>query len=281
MRLTAYVLAADPAFLTASLRSYYPAVDRIVVSFDQDHTSWSGRPLPVAGCLEAVRALDVEDKCVLAPGAYARPGEPPLESETIQRQKALDQASDGADWVLQLDTDEVVPRWPAFLGAIEHAEAAGATALHYPSRWLYSRVGEGRYLEASSLLGRTVSHYPGPLAVTAGTVLTHCRQSEEAPLYRVDVRPWNTDPNHPRDAVVHEVIAPRDAVLHFSWVRPEQVMRDKFAWSGHADQYTEPAVFRRWAWRSRHPRLAAAGSLLRRTDRYRVVRLPEPPGGEP
>ncbi len=280
MRLTAYVLAADPAFVTASLRAYYSVVDRVVVSFDQDRTSWSGRPLPVDECLAAIRALDVDGKCVLAPGAFARPGEPPLDSETIQRQKALDQASDGADWVLQLDTDEVIPRLAPFLAAIEHADAAGAGALHYPSRWLYSRVGEGRYLESSSWLGRTVSHYPGPLAVAAGTRLTHCRQAD-APLHRVDVRPWNTDPNHGRDAVVHEVIDPRDAVLHYSWVRSDATMREKFAWSGHADQYAEPAVYRRWAWRSRHPRLAAAGSLVRRTDRYRVVRLPEPPGGEP
>lgn len=281
MRLNAYVLAADPAFLTASLRAYYPTVDRIVVSFDQDHRSWSGRPLPVAECLAAVRALDVDGKCTLAPGAYSRPDEPPLDSETIQRQKALDLASDGADWVLQLDTDEVIPHLAPFLGAIDRADAAGARALHYPSRWLYTRVGEGRYLETSTRWGRSVSHYPGPLAVAAGTTLTHCRQAEDAPHYRIDVRPWNTDRNHPRDAIVHEVVAPRDAVLHFSWVRSAETMRDKFAWSGHADQFTVPAVYRRWAWRSRHPRLTAAMSLVRPADHYRVVRLPEPPGGEP
>jgi len=280
MRRTAYVLAADPAYATASIRAYYPVVDRIVVSYDRDHTSWAGGPLPVADCLAAIASVDVDGKCVLAPGAYARPGEPPLESETIQRQKALDQASDGADWVLTLDTDEVIPRLEPFLGALDRADAAGARALHYPSRWLYARVGPGRYLESSTRFGRARAHYPGPLAVAAGTLLEHCRQTD-APHYRVDVRPWNTDPHHPRDAVVHEVVAERDAVLHFSWVRDDATMRAKFAWSGHADQYAAPAVYRRWAWRSRHPRLAAAGSLLRSEDRYRVVRLPEPPGGEP
>lgn len=272
MRLTAYVLAADPHFLTASVTSYYGLVDRIVVSYDATGTSWTGTPIPVERCLEKLAALDTEGRCVLAPGSFHRPGEDPLANDTFQRQAALDQASDGADWVLQLDTDEVVPRPERFWRALRHADDAAATALDYPSRWLYARVGPGRYLESSTRTGRPAANYPGPLAVRAGTRLALARQPAEYDAYRVDLRPWSTDPLAAYDRTVHEVVGVDDAVVHYSWVRPPDVMRRKFGWSGHAAEYSEPVVYRRWAARQARPRLAAATSLVRRPgDWYRVA----------
>jgi hypothetical protein len=267
-RLNAYVLAADPAFLAASVTAYYDRVGRIVVSYDESSTSWSGTPLPVAECLEILAALDVDGKCELAPGAFWRPGEEPLANDTHQRQAALEQASEGADWVLQLDTDEVMPRPEVFFGALDRADDAGATALDYPSRWLYSRVADaavgGRYLEASTRLWRPVAGFPGPLAVRAGTRLECARQAPTAIRYRVDLRPWNTDPAQGPGSVVHEVVGVDDAVVHYSWVRPDEHMRRKFGWSGHSKEYTHPLVYRRWASRSRRPWITAVTTPLRR-----------------
>ncbi|MFB8230024.1 hypothetical protein [Cellulosimicrobium sp. NPDC055967] len=280
MRLAAYVLLADPSFLAASLRAYYDHVDRIVLSYDETSTSWTGTPLPVDECLAIVEGLDTDGKCVRAPGRYARLDEHPLDNDTFQRQAALDEASDGADWVLQLDTDEVLLNAPVFLSTLDSADRAGARGLHYPSRWLYSRVAPGRYLEASTRSGRPSASYPGPLAVRAGTRLDHARQAD-VPLYRVDLRPWNTDPSHPHDTIVHAVVDPSDAVLHFSWVRSPEVMRRKFGWSGHTAHYSHPTVYQDWVRHSRRPRLTALTSPLRRRDWYRVVTVAEPPGGEP
>ncbi len=280
MRLTAYVLLADPSFLAASLRAYYEHVDRVVLSYDETSTSWTGTPLPVDECLAIVKELDRDGKCVHAPGHFARLDEHPLDNDTFQRQTALDEASQDADWVLQLDTDEVMLSPAAFLGALGRAEAAGASGLDYPARWLYSRVAPGRYLEASSRFGRPVASYPGPLAVRAGTTLTHARQTD-VPLYRVDLRPWNTDPSHRHDEIVHEVVDPDDAVLHFSWVRTPEAMRKKFGWSGHTAHYSRPDVYESWVERSRNPRRTVLTSPLRRRDWFRLVTVPEPPGGEP
>src|SRR5690606_37064795 len=205
MRVSAYVLLADPSFLAASLSAYYHLVYRVVLSYDETRTSWTGTPLPVDECLAIVETIDTDGKCVRAPGRFARLDEHPLDNDTHQRQSALDAASDGADWVLQLDTDEVMLDPDAFLASLDRAERAGAGGLHFPSRWLYSRVAPGRYLEASTRLGRPAASYPGPLAVRAGTTLTHARQAD-VPLWRVDLRPWNTDPSHRHDAVVHEVV---------------------------------------------------------------------------
>lgn len=275
MRLNAYLLAADPAYLAASVRAYYPHVERIVVSYDSSATSWTGTPIPVDECLATVRAVDTEGKCVMAPGTFARLDHDPLDNDTHQRQVALDQASEAADWVLQLDTDEVIAAPTTFLGALRAADAAAAAGLEYPARWLYSRVGPGRFLESATRLGRPAASFPGPVAVRAGARLTVSRQAD-VPLYRVDVRPWNTDPHHHPDAVVQQVVPLEDAIVHFSWVRSDEWMRRKFGWSGHSEQYTEPGVYRRWAWRSAHPRATVATNLLRRSEWFRLASLADP-----
>jgi hypothetical protein len=279
---SAYVLIADPSFLRASLLAYYPFVDRIVLSYDRNAVSWTGTPLPIRQCLDIVRDIDVDGKCVDVPGYFARPDHDPLDNDTYQRQAALDAASVDADWVVQLDTDEVMLDPAAFFRSLARADEAGAGGLDYPARWLYSRPAAGRYLEQTRRFWRIAASYPGPLAVRSGTRLKLARQAD-VPLYRVDFAPRNTDPWHPRDAVVDEVIAQDEAVMHFSWVRDPAAMLRKAGWSGHTEEMKRPAVYRRWAWRTRHPRITVAASLLRRQQGgwYRLSQVPEPPGGVP
>jgi hypothetical protein len=280
MRLTAYVLLADPTFLRESVLAYYDHVDRIVTCYDRSSTSWTGTPLPVGTCVRIIEDLDVDGKCVALPGDFADVGRPPLENDTRQRQVALDAASEGADWVLQLDTDEVMLNPGVFFDVLGRAHREGARGLDFPSRRLYSRIGEGRYLEQSRRFGRVAASFPGPLAVRAGTSLDLARQAD-VPLYRVDFDRRGTDPWYRRDAPIHEVIGVADAVLHFSWVRTPEVILRKFAWSGHAPEINGPQQYRAWVRRTRHPHLAAIASTFRSADWLRVVDLPEPPGGDP
>lgn len=278
MRITAYVLVADPNYLRESLLSYYDHVDRIVLSYDENATSWTGTPIPVAECLAVIDDLDVDGKCERMPGHFARLEHHPLENETYQRQLALDEAGKDADWVLQLDTDEVMLDPPQFFRSLERAEATGASAMDYPSRWLYTQVSAGRYLEASTRFWGLAASYPGALAVRKATQLRLCRQTDAA-LYRVDMRPWNTDPAHSHETVVHEVIPAESAVLHYSWVRDHDTIRKKFGWSGHAEDYTQPVNYLRWAHRQRHPIRTILTNPLRRRDWYRLVSVDEPTGG--
>lgn len=276
MRINAYVLAADPWWLEASIGAYYPVVDRIVVSYDQDSTSWTGTALPVDDCLDRIRAIDVDGKCDFRPGHYARPDHEPLDNDTFQRSEALAAASDGCDWVLQLDTDEVILDLGEFVSCLEEADLRGATALEYPSRYLYTRTRTGRFLEMSSRTWGTIGNYPGPVAVVAGTVPRHARQADVS-AFRVDFAPNNTDPRHPSDATVNRVISPESGILHYWWVRSDEHMRRKAGWSGHADTYSEPKRLRDWRWRQRHPLLTALSAPFQPVDnRFRITTLPEP-----
>lgn len=270
-RIHAYVLAADPWWLEESVASYYDIVDRIVVSYDENSLSWTGTPLPVAECLNRLRSVDPLGKLDLRPGRFSHTDRTALENDTAQRQVALDQASEGADWVLQLDTDEVLLDAGELSAAIDEAESRGCGAVEYPARYFYSRTRSGWMLESTRPVWRRRAGYPGPVAIRAGAELVHCRQST-LPILRVDMSPANTDPAHPRDAMVHRVIRPDQAILHYSWVRDDRYMTRKAAWSGHSDTYTKRLDS--WRWRTRHPLLAVAFGWLRADHEWhRLTRL--------
>ncbi len=283
MRVHAYVLAGDPAWAGESIASYYGMVDRIVVSFDRHHRSWAGHPLSVEESLRRIRAADPDGKTVLLPGEYADPERPVVRGETEQRQAALDAASEGADWVVQLDTDEVVASGATLLRHLAIAERRAADALDYPLRDIYARTASGRFLEHCGRFWTAQAAYPGPVAVRAGTTLAAARQPASPHAYRVDVAPRNTDPAHPYDARVHAVIRPADAILHLSWVRSEAQMAEKRIVSGYMGKRDWDRDLARWRWRSRHPWMTAAGAPFARDPfgRFRVVALPRLAGRQP
>jgi hypothetical protein len=284
MLLNAYVLAGDPAWIEQSIGSYYEHVSRIVVSYDESGRSWSGAPLSVDESLRRIAAVDPDGKVVLLPGDHVGTnGEHPLIAETRQRQRALDVAAEDADWVLQLDTDEIVPSMDTVLSHAEAAASRGAKALDFPSRTFYARARNGRFLEYSTRWWATQTGFPGPIAVAANTRLTHARQAADAPLYRVDISPWNRDPAHGRGARVHAVVPREQAILHLSWVRTEQQMREKSVVSGHAGARDWTTELHHWRRRSAHPRRTIALTPFRRIEsaRFRLTRLEQFDGLNP
>jgi hypothetical protein len=275
-RINAYVLAAYPAWLEESVQSYYELVHRIVVSYDKSGLSWTGLPLPIDDCLTRLKSLDVHGKLDFRPGDYARTGRHPMENDTYQRQRALQQASDGADWVIQLDTDEVVANLGLFRESLMEADAGEYDALAYPARWLYQRISADFFLEGSSRLWRRLASYPGPVAVRAGVGLRHGRQGgtklyavgfshEDLPLYFLPPAP------------VRKVISFNDAILHFGWIRSDDEMAAKLTSWGHAHDRDWSGPLRRWRRAARHPLLTAALTPLQPEHRERV-RISQIPG---
>lgn len=266
-----YFLAGDPVYLAASVRSYYDAVRRIVVSYDADNLSWGGHPLDMSDSLRQAVSFDPDNKIELLPGHHSNPDRPLLDCETRQRQAALDHAARDADWVLQLDSDEIVPDLDAVLTCLHQADRAGAMALDYPARWLYSVSRRDTYLESSRRFWGVAASYPGPVAVRAGTQLRHCRQCS-AEHFRVDLRARNTDPWRSSSAPVHRVVSHKQAILHFSWVRHVSELKAKAILSGHADTLDWEQAIQRWQWRGRHPWLASILTPTRRAGHQQWLR---------
>jgi hypothetical protein len=274
-RINAYVLAADPAWLEESVRSYYELAHRIVVSYDKSGRSWTGTPLPVDDCLARLKSVDPHGKLDFRPDDYARAGRHPMENDTYQRRQALRQASDGADWVIQLDTDEVVANPGKFRESLLEADAGDYDAFAYPARWLYQRISASLFLEGSSRLWRRLASYPGPVAVRPGVELCHARQGGtklyvagfcdgSLPLYFLPPVP------------VRKVISVDDAILHFGWIRSDNEMAAKLTSWGHARDRDWSQALRRWRRAARHPLLTAALTPLRsdHMERVRISRIP-------
>jgi hypothetical protein len=270
-RINAYILAADPAWLQESIQSYYDLAARIVVSYDKSGRSWTGKPLPADDCLALLKSVDPHGKLDFQPGDYARTDHTPLENDTYQRQQALQQASDGADWVIQLDTDEVVANVEVFRESLMEAHSGNYDSLVYPARNLYQRVTASLFLERSSRLWRPLASYPGPVAVRPGAALRLCRQGGSN-LYVVGYSHQDLRMYHLPPVPVRKVISLNDAILHFSWIRSDEEMATKLTSWSHARDRDWSRPLRRWRWAARHPLLTAALSPLQ-PDYRECVRI--------
>lgn len=237
MPINAYVLAADPTWLRISVSAYYPFIQRLVVSYDARGLSWTGNPTEWKQCLEELANIDVDRKIQYLAGDYSAGTLGLLEADTRQRQEALDAAGTDADWVLQLDTDEVLPKPEQLVRLLESAPAS-VQAVEWPMRVLFRRLRGGHYLEVRARDGSPFYEYPGPVAVRSGARLVNARRAEGMWL-RAELPGETGRPQKPRPPADLEVRLTLDrdgeAILHNSWARgPRQVARKVRAW-GHYD----------------------------------------------
>lgn len=236
MRLSAYILAADPAWIEASVLSYYDIVEEIVVSYDETKRGWTGAPIQVHDCLRRLNAIDRNGKMRFCPGHYARLEYSPMQNDTYQRQCALDEVGRDAEWVLQLDTDEVLPNQQALLSILNLAEERDIPAVEWPMRVLFQKMNDGRLLQVCAADRQDRFEYPGPIAVRPGSTLVDARRTAGRFL-----RPIVLGDNHSLQ-ILHpiecnevriELKSGIDAILHNSWARSPSSIRSKIGSWGH------------------------------------------------
>ena len=240
MRINAYLLAADPTWIEHSICSYYDLVGKIFVSYDETGRGWTGSPVNSEQCLHRLRAVDTQKKMRFLPGSYTGNKQSPINGDTRQRQEALDAASEEADWVLQLDTDEVLPNPLLLASMLDKAAAAGFAAVEWPMRVLFRRLTSGKYLEVCAKTGEDRFEYPGPVAVQPGTTLVDARRAR-GPFLRLCAR---GDKNSLQivqapqaEETRWECLDSQDAIIHNSWARDARSIRSKIASWGHNEGY--------------------------------------------
>jgi hypothetical protein len=240
MNITAYVLAADPTWLRTSILSYYAHVHRIVVSYDTSGMGWAGRPIQVEECLEALHEIDTDGKMVYVGGTFHIPSLDPIACDTRQRQIALREAEKEADWVLQIDTDEVLPSFDVLQAALAEAEDRDLPAVEWPMQVLYRRLRRQRYLAVASQARTLHVEYPGPIAVKPGVTLADCRRTSGRYL-RMCVHGDRTSPQiggmpGPDETRLYR-LTPADVIWHNSWARSPRAVRRKVMSWGHASGF--------------------------------------------
>jgi hypothetical protein len=158
-----------------------------------------------------------------------------MENDSHQRQCALEEAGRGADWVLALDTDEVLPNAREFGRRLREEVPRGFVAVEWPMRSFFRNVGPGLFLEVCSFSRRQLSEFPGPVAVRPGVALTAARHVQE-PRWRFEIRRTGYDPVDRRHYQAHGVIPKSEAILHFSWARTEgDIVAKLESWSHNQD----------------------------------------------
>jgi hypothetical protein len=260
VRLTAYILAADPAWIEPSVRSYYDIVEEIVVCYDTDRLGWTGAPIAVDECIDRVRAVDVDRKVRLLGGSYYRSGSDPMENDTNQRQHALAAAGERADWVVELDTDEVMPDARYFSTRLSEIPRE-YHACFWPMRVMFKQVSPTRFLEVSTRFRTLCWEYPGPVACRPGVRLTHARRtSSPAWTFGVSYSLWTL--LNRTSVPANARIAAEKAVVHFSWARSDEEIRRKVSGWSHSRDFDAEAYVRdvwgraetRWrSYRNFHP----------------------------
>ena len=251
MKLKAYVLLADPAWIEHSVLSYYNVVEEIVVSYDKNSRGWTGSPLVVDECLRRLKAVDRDNKMRYFPGDYYSPDRNAMESDTYQRQCALDQAGPDADWVLQLDTDEVLPNPAKLIECLEYAAAKDIPAVEWPMRVFFQRLPDGRFLEICESRLHGHFEYPGPVAVRPGTRLDSARRTAGSYVRAVVRGDRSLQTRRAAESNEHRLACCTDAeaIAHFSWVRTPAEVRSKIASWGHHEGW-KTWLFYQLYWRS-------------------------------
>ena len=290
MQLNAYILAADPTWLERSVQAYYPFVQRIVVSFDNQGRGWTGLPIPVEECLQRLRRIDAEAKMVFCGGCFSGSVSDPMQNDTAQRNAALELASAGADWILQVDTDEWLPHPEALLRVLKRADALGLRGVEWPMRVLYRKLPHDKVLEVCAADGGDHFEYIAPIAVRSGTRLQHSRRTGEAflrPVVNGDRRSMQLLRSPALGEIREELISSEEAIVHNSWARsPWEVARKLMTWSHsgwkvwvHYAVRWLPAAFLWPSQRNVHPLFGPVWPALRVCSQPIVQTMPEPVPG--
>jgi hypothetical protein len=287
VKVNAYILAADPTWLERSVGAYYGSVGKIVVSYDRSFRGWTGSRIPVEECLSRLAAIDKAKKMIFVPGDFSRPVSDPMENDTLQRASALTRASEGADWVLQVDTDEWIPDVSALLRVLgEERNIASTNGIEWPMRVLYRDLGGNRALEVCAPDGGDHFEYIAPIAVRAGAVPHHSRRVKGnflRAVVRGDRSSIQLKRNPESMEVRRECLDPREVIIHNSWARSPQKLRRKLASWSHSSPRAWWYYFTSWLpakarWRrmrNLHPYFAEVWPALRITELPFPVRDPD------
>lgn len=283
-RLGAYVLAADPTWLRSSIERYYDELDVLVVLASESGRGWTGAPVQARRCVDMVRELDVRGIAEIIFGDWVDSANP-MAADTAQRQAGINALGDRVDWILQIDTDELLPDLEALRAALIEAESVGVAAVEWPMRVLYRRLRTGDYLEVVAQSGSPRFEYPGPIAVRAGTTLSDARRASIPylrPVVRGDTESLQVA-RPPEDGELRRpTIDPTAAILHNSWARsPKDVRRKVRSW-GHGGSLKSAFYYwlvwmpspLTWRWlRSFHPMARQLWPRLQVTSAPASVRL--------
>lgn len=244
---SAYLLAADPSWITYSVSSYYDFVDEIIVSFDVNKVGWSGVPVSTDVCLGLLKSLDKRNKMKFVGDSFYKPELSNREQEIFQRQHAVAACSSKAEWIINLDSDEVIPKPESFFNHLSKQVDKDVKSINWPFRVIFQHLNGSVYLEVCDIDRKSPTvEFPGSIAVRKDVIFDYGRTSlQKQKIFHVTDRPWIKRLIRWRSP--RTIIPMDEAILHFSWVRSVDQMWEKVRSWGHREDFdTENYVKNIW-----------------------------------
>ena len=242
MIVNAYLLLADDSWLDRSLRNYYPFIHRITACYDENSRGFTGCPIDITPARQTLQRCDTGTKVQWLSAPFYRSELSPLEVETKMRETGLAEAGSGADWIIQLDNDEILPDPDALRTALIMADSLGAIAIEWPMRTFFRQLSDSQFLEVCGKNGESSYSYQGAIAVRPGVQLVLARWVKTPRLRFITPELQHnllaseaalSDPQ----VIPITAIQPDQAIWHFSWARSEDNLRTKLQCWGHAHQF--------------------------------------------
>jgi len=216
-----YLLSYDYRYILTSLKEVYEHADIIVISYDIDLKTWTGNSfeLPEQIFVE-IKLLDVDNKIQFYSDSFYVPNNPPLESETRQRNMLAKYLGTGG-WHIQVDSDEYLynfSKLSTFLRKNNHL-------LKNPSRTpitfrvklivLFKKTSEGFYvINPYNELCNLITNSPN---------YSKARATLNQKVYTLDYY-----------------------VIHQSWARDSEEIQQKIGNWGHVNDFDTKLFYESW-----------------------------------
>jgi len=208
------LLAYDYRYCYQAIRSCYPIADEIILGLDAGRLTWAGKPFAID--MDEVRAfvagIDRDRKIRIVERDF-HCEDAPMKNETRERVLLSREAAPG-NWVVQIDADEILMNGPQFREWLLASAPADHLVL---ARWITVFKAFGDQVLLIDPPGETV-----PVATMA---------RGEYVMARFTGQPQALSPLQ---------------VLHFSWGRTPQEVRQKLDNWGHARDFDVQAFYDYW-----------------------------------
>ncbi len=210
------LLSFDYRYADRAINSYYAIADEIILGVDADRLTWMKQPFSID--MEEVRAfiakIDVAGKIRIVEGNF-HAHDHPMANDTGERNFLSEQCRPG-HWIVQIDADETL------LG--------GGGAVEF-RRWLLQSNPEGcvsaRWISIFKLFERHALVIDPPLETTP--IATRLRGQYQ-------MARWTNEP---------VVLSPLQ-LLHLSWGRTPEELREKLRNWSHSRDFDVEAFFAMW-----------------------------------
>ncbi len=225
-------VAYDWEYLRYSLPLVYEEADQICLSLDVNRTTWSGNPFSFdeVSFRNFIGEIDRQNKIVILEESFYAPDRTPMQNEVYQRNRMGSYLGQGG-WHVQLDSDEYMLDFPGFVKYLRSLKSDRKLNVCCPWHTMFKKVDRG-------------------MLFVVNDEIEYIAVATRWPRYEYGRRNSNFN------------IKTNFLLVHQSWARPMEEIRQKLENWGHRDDFDTQKFFEQWCvlsednfmdWQDFHP----------------------------